>query len=83
MSEQELIEEGFQRVEVLTDESDNLNDYYYYVLRLNPEFLLSSNESDEIYKDDWKVHCYEINVIIKDIEDIQNIIALHKKWSKY
>ena len=30
MTEQELIEEGFERVDVLTEESGDKNDYYYY-----------------------------------------------------
>lgn len=80
--EHELIEEGFERVDVLASESDNENDYYHYQLDLNDDFTLISDASDEITNNQWNVYCYEIDVVIKDIEDIQTLIALHKKWRK-
>lgn len=83
MTEQELIEEGFERVDVLTEESGDKNDYYYYSLELNSDFVLISDESDEIVNSQWQVYCYEIDVTIKDIEDVQVLIGLFSKWSKY
>jgi hypothetical protein len=83
MTEQELIEEGFERIDVLTEESGDKNDYYYYSLELNPNFVLTSDESDEIVNSQWQVYCYEIDVTIKDIEDVQVLIGLFSKWSKY
>jgi hypothetical protein len=83
MTEQELIEEGFERVDVLTEESGDKNDYYYYSLKLNSDFVLISDESDEIVNSQWQVYCYEIDVTIKDIEDVQVLIGLFSKWSKY
>lgn len=80
--EHELIEEGFERVDVLASESDNENDYYHYQLDLNDDFTLISDASDEINNNQWNVYCYEIDVTIKDIEDIQMLIALHTKWKK-
>lgn len=80
--EHELIEEGFERVDVLASESDNENDYYHYQLDLNDNFTLISDASDEITNNQWNVYCYEIDVVIKDIEDIQTLIALHNKWKK-
>lgn len=80
--EHELIEEGFERIDVLASESDNENDYYHYQLDLNSDFTLISDASDEITNNQWNVYCYEIDVVIKDIEDIQTLIALHKKWKK-
>jgi hypothetical protein len=80
--EHELIEEGFERVDVLTSESGNENDYHHYQLVLNPGFTLISEASDEINNNQWNVYCYEIDVTIKDIEDIQALIALHQKWKK-
>jgi hypothetical protein len=83
MTEQELIEEGFERIDVLTEESGDKNDYYYYSLELNPNFVLTSDESDEIVNSQWQVYCYEIDVTVKDIEDVQALIGLFRKWSKY
>lgn len=80
--EHELIEEGFDRVDVPASESDNENDYYHYQLTLNDDFTLVSEASDEITNNQWNVYCYEIDVTIKDIEDIQVLVALHQKWKK-
>jgi hypothetical protein len=82
MTEQELIEEGFERVEVPKWESGDKSSYYYYKLDLNPHFTFISNANDEVYNKTWKVTCFEIDVIIKDIVDLQTLIALNKKWSK-
>jgi hypothetical protein len=82
IKEHELIEEGFERVDVLASESDNEKDYYHYQLELNDDFTLISDASDEITNNQWNVYCYEIDVTIKDIEDVQTLIALHQKWKK-
>lgn len=82
MTEQELIEEGFERVEVPTVDSGDKSDYYYYKLDLNPSFTLISNANDEVYNKAWKVRCFEVDIVIKDIVDLQTLIALNRKWSK-
>jgi hypothetical protein len=80
--EHELVEEGFEKVEVPVAESGNENDYYYYQLKLNENFTLISDASDEINNNIWSVYCYEIDITIKHIEDIQALIALNSKWKK-
>lgn len=82
MTEQELIEEGFERVEVPTVDSGDTSDYYYYKLDLNSSFTLISNANDEVYNKAWKVRCFEVDIVIKDIVDLQTLIALNRKWSK-
>ena len=47
MTEQELINLGFDRVEVSDSESQNGYDYYYYVLDLLPGLSLISSGNDE------------------------------------
>jgi hypothetical protein len=82
MKEAELIEEGFTRIDVPIEESGDQTDYYYYTLELNPNFVLTSNASDEVNSGRWQVFEYEVGIIINDIEDIQALIALFRKWSK-
>jgi hypothetical protein len=82
MKEQELIDEGFERVDQLTEETGDKTDYYYYQLEFNPDFVLMSDASDEITNDQWKVYCYESGIVIKDLEDVQMLIALFGKWNK-
>lgn len=82
MKEIELIEEGFNRIDIPIEESGDKTDYYYYVLELNPNFVLNSTASDEISSGRWQVFEYEVGIVINDIEDIQALKALFKKWSK-
>jgi hypothetical protein len=82
MKEQELIDEGFERVDQLKEETGDKTDYYYYQLEFNPDFVLISDASDEITNDQWKVYCYESGIVIKDLEDVQMLIALFGKWNK-
>jgi hypothetical protein len=81
MKEQELIEEGFEKVEVLMEDSGDKTDYHYYTLHLNDNFTLISEESTAVTRDRWTVSCYEIDMCFKDIEDVQTMIALYKKCS--
>ncbi len=82
MKEYELIDEGFEKVDQLTEETGDKTDYYYYQLEINPDFVLMSDASDEITNDQWKVYCYESGIVIRDIEDVQVLVALFGKWSK-
>lgn len=82
MKEQELIDEGFERVDQLVEETGDKTDYYYYQLEFNPDFVLMSDASDEITNDQWKVYCYESGIVIRDLEDVQMLVALFGKWNK-
>jgi hypothetical protein len=82
MTEQELIETGFTRVDVPVEESGNKNDYYYYTLAVCEGFELISDESDNRPTSNWKVYCYEMNISIKKIEDVETIVALFRQFPK-
>jgi hypothetical protein len=58
MTEQELINLGFDRVEVSDSESQNGYDYYYYVLDLLPGLSLISSGNDES-QDGWCVYNFD------------------------
>ena len=59
MTEQELVDFGFDKVEVSDDESQNGYDYYYYMLDLLPGLSLISSASDESSDDEWKVYNFD------------------------
>ena len=61
MTEQELINLGFDRVEVLDSESQNGYDYYYYVLDLLPGLTLISSSDNDNDDNDWKVYNFDWN----------------------
>lgn len=82
MRESELIEEGFERVDVPIQESGDKTDYYYYKYNLSDHDILISSTSDDAAEKNWIVYLNENDFNIRDIEDIQALIALFKKWSK-
>jgi hypothetical protein len=59
MTEQELVDFGFDKVEVKDSESQNGYDYYYYVLDLLPGLSLISSASDESLDGKWKVFNFD------------------------
>jgi len=80
MTEEELIEEGFERIDVPVEESGDETDYYYYRLSFGSGLGLYSSESNDSPKNKWRVIFEEFADNITDIEDIQTLKALFKKW---
>jgi hypothetical protein len=82
MSEDELIESGFEKVIVTAEESGNKNDYYYYKYEINDDVILMSSENDATVNKQWKVYEHTWGVAMIDIEDVSLLVNLFKKWSK-
>lgn len=56
MTEQDLIDLGFNKVEITNEESQNGYDYYYYVLEIFDNLALISTDSDLVgTEDEWFV----------------------------
>jgi hypothetical protein len=60
MSEQELIELGFQKVDILDNDSQNGYDYYYYHKELCSGILLHSTDSLDVKDDNWSLKSFDI-----------------------
>lgn len=80
MTEEELIEEGFERIDILIEESGDKNDYHYYIFSFGNGFTLYSSENIDSPGNKWRVTFDEFSDNITDIEDIQTLKALFKKW---
>jgi hypothetical protein len=63
MTEQELIDLGFERVDILDEESQNGHDYYYYQKELCDQIVLHSTDSTDAEDDYWELNCFEIPAI--------------------
>jgi hypothetical protein len=77
MTEQELVEFGFDKVEVSDDESQNGYDYYYYILDLLPGLSLISSANDESSDDEWKVYNFDCDTkseLILIVGDVKYIV---------
>jgi hypothetical protein len=60
MSEQELIDLDFERVDILDDESQNGYNYYYYHKELCSGVLLHSTDNIDVIDDKWSLKSFEI-----------------------
>lgn len=60
MTEEELIDLGFEKVDITNDESQNGYDYYYYHKEVVSNLVLHSTDSDNVRDNYWQLKCFEI-----------------------
>jgi hypothetical protein len=60
MTEQEIIELGFEKVDILHNESQNGYNYYFYQKELCDQIVLHSTDSIDVKNDSWEINCFEI-----------------------
>lgn len=81
MTEDQLVELGFDKIMVPMEESGNDEDYYFYNYKLNDDINLVSTDNTESGKRNWKVsidYWGELN----SVEDISSLIDLFKRINK-
>jgi hypothetical protein len=59
MTEQDLIDLGFEKIKVYKEESGAPIDWHYYIYNFAKVFSLISQASDEIVNDNWTVGVFE------------------------
>lgn len=80
MTEKELLEVGFEKVEELDDDLT----FYYYSYDLNGvagNGSLITQADDEVIDGNWKVQAWDIdkNLVFEDIEDVKTYINVIEK----
>lgn len=63
MSEQELVDLGFEMVYIMNQQSDNGYDYYYYQRELCSGLVLHSTDSIDVKDDHWVLKSFEIPAV--------------------
>jgi|694.fasta_scaffold00211_78 hypothetical protein len=63
MTEEDLIELGFEKILIQDDESQNGYDYYYYNKELCDNIVLYSTDSIDVEDNNWIVKCWDIPAI--------------------
>jgi hypothetical protein len=76
MTEDELIEAGFQKQECNHLESGNGYDYYYYTNEVCEGIYLVSSDSDELKDGKWWVYSHDIPIKIRTKEKLQEFLEL-------
>lgn len=64
MTEQDLINEGFDKVTISDDESQNGFDYYYYQKEVCESIVLYSTDSVDVVDDNWKLRTFDVPAIL-------------------
>jgi hypothetical protein len=83
MSEQELVDLGFEMVHIMNQQSDNGYDYYYYQKELCSGLILHSTDSIDVKDDHWVLKSFEIPAVeiktkdhyMRFLEVMNNIIC--------
>ena len=81
MTEDELIELGFEKTIIPVEESGAEKDYWYYTLYIGDVSLMSSDNEDSGRKN-WAVELFDTGPRIKDFEDLETLIRILKKYTK-
>ena len=81
MTEDELIDLGFEKTIIPVEESGAEKDYWYYTLNIGDVTLMSSDNEDS-GKKNWVVELFDTGPWIKDFEDLETLIRILKKYTK-
>jgi hypothetical protein len=77
MTEQDLINEGFEKILISDDESQNGFDYHYYYKEVCENIVLHTIDSTDVVDDNWIVKCFEVPAIkISELFHYQQFMQL-------
>ena len=82
MSEQEIIDLGFEMQHQTTESSGSDYDWYYYTLDIG-DICLITNADDEAVENGWDVSIFNFqSCVIKDSKDLIDLIKIFKANTK-
>lgn len=77
MTEQGLINEGFEKVIITNDESQNGFDYYYYQKEVCESIVLYSTDSIDVIDNNWQLRIFDVSaILISELEHYKQFIEL-------
>lgn len=80
MTEQDLIDNGFKRIMVPHEESDNGFDYHFYSKEITRGLTLISTDSTYVEDDKWSIVSWDFkDLLIETVEDLQLLETAIKK----
>ena len=63
MTEEELIDLGFDQVHIADADSQNGYDYYFYQKEVCNNIVLYSTDNVDVEDNNWKISCWDIPAI--------------------
>ena len=82
MTKEELIDFGFELENITVEDSGNKNPYYYYSFKVIDNMILLSTDSDLVKDNEWNVYCYNNELIIDSMEDLELFVSLVRRFNK-
>lgn len=77
MTEEDLIDLGFEKMDIDNSDSQNGYDYYYYQKELCENIVLHSTDSIDAENNEWELMCWEIPAIrIKTKEHYMQFVEI-------
>lgn len=80
MKEQDIIDLGFERVDITKEQSGHEDDWHYYTYDFTSGFSLITQANDEVVDDKWVVEVFETSTIrFTDKKTIETLIKIITK----
>lgn len=64
MTEQELIDFGFEKVDITDEQSQNGYDYYYYQKELCSGLVLHSTDNLDVVDNNWELRSFDVPALL-------------------
>jgi hypothetical protein len=81
ITEENLINLGFERINQTPELSGSDYDWYYYVLDIG-KFALISNANDEATNNSWGVNLFDYDYVITNMNDLTDLINVLRRIIK-
>ena len=76
ITEQDIIDLGFERKQQTAESSGSENDWHYYTLDIG-DLCLISNDNEEAEKQGWLVYVFDnVGIVFRNTEDLTKLIQL-------
>ena len=79
ITEQDLIELGFTKIDQTAEATGAKKDWYYYTLDIG-DMCLITNDNEDAEKDQWAVYIFDnLEIVFRNTEDLVQLVHLLKR----
>ena len=76
ITEQNLIELGFTKIDQTAEATGAKKDWYYYTLDIG-DMCLITNDNEDAEKDQWAVYIFDnLEIVFRNSEDLAQLVQL-------
>jgi hypothetical protein len=79
LTEQDLLDLGFEKKSETVESSGSENDWHYYTLDIG-DMCLITNDNEDAEKDQWAVYIFDnLEIVFRNSEDLVQLVHLLKR----